>query len=426
MESSKSPKPRICIALPGTDYVSHAPLLFANTLPMVPHLQKWFDVTLLFRQVVGNPELEYSYISILESAPLPSAQSQPTANFSPTGFFSAWRYLRQFKRLPKTYFQSFDLVIERQWSLVGSLTQVARRQGAAALMVLEAEFYDTRQPYFGWAKYPRKQLSTTLFKQLLPQFRQRWIKAASGLIVETEQMATFVRQQQMAPEDKTIYAIANGINPDIFFPRDRNDCRRTLGLNTDTVIITYLGSLNGFIQSPGAMIEALGRSQPVNVELHIIGDGLKRQEFETIAQRYQAKAIFHGRQSQRDAALYIGAANLCVAPYDKSLFPKGEFTSASLKVCEYLACGRPVMTIPAARMDHLLQKGAYGFYIDNSLESFQTFFQAMPSPATVLSKENILCQHLQDGTLKQKDIVVTWQDIAEQYKKVILTTLQKP
>ena len=418
-------KPRICIALPGTDYVAHAPLLFANTLPMLPYLQEVFDVTILFRKVVGKPQLNYKYLTILDNNQLSeSAKQQSTANFSPTGVFSAGKYLQKLNQFAQSHYQEFDLVLERQWSLVGALADAFARYQVSTIFVVEAEFYTTKKSQFNWKTHPISQLSNYLFKQLLPQVRRKWIKNSQAIIVETEQMKSFLIEQNYASKDKTIYSIPNGINPDIFSPRDRHNSRQQLGISQTEIILTYVGSLNRFIQEPGAIIEALGKVKPQNVVLYIIGDGLKRKELEKIAQKYQASVKFQGRLTQQESALYMGAANICIAPYNKALFPNKKFTSASLKVCEYLACGRPVLTIPCKRMNHLLDDGKYGFLVENNLDSYQAFFHDLPSLAEIQNKEITLINDLNNSTLKSNQIVMTWNDIADIYKKAITRTLK--
>ncbi|NER29626.1 MAG: glycosyltransferase family 4 protein [Symploca sp. SIO1C4] len=408
------------MALPGTDYVPHAPLLFANTLPLLPYLAEDFEVTLVLRKALGKPQLECDYLTILDSNQLSEAEKkQSTANFSPTGFFSAWKYLKILDKFPKAHAKDFDLVIERQWSLVGSLSNTFRRYGVPAIFVVEAEFYTTRQAKIDWRSHPVKQASTSLFTNLLPQVRRQWIRNSSGIVVETEQMKSFLIEKKYASYNKPIYSIPNGIEPQIFFPRDRHACRQQLGISQDSLVLTYVGSLNRFIQEPGPIIEALGREQPKDVVLYVIGDGNKRKELENIASKFGASVVFKGRLPQPEAALYVGAANLCLAPYNKALFPEGKFTSASLKVCEYLACGRPVLTIPCERMEHLLSKGEYGFLVENEVESYREFFQKIPSSEEILEIENLLIENLNNSTLRAQGIVLTWKDIAEMYKKVI-------
>jgi glycosyltransferase involved in cell wall biosynthesis len=216
-----------------------------------------------------------------------------------------------------------------------------------------------------------------------------------------------------------------GVDPDIFYPQNRDRCREQLGIPSDQIVLTYAGSLNRFIQEPGAMIEALGKERPSGVVFHILGDGSKRGELEEITRRFDAPVVFHGRVPQETAALYIGAANLCVAPYNKHLYPDQKFTSASLKVCEYLASGRLVLTISCERMSYLLDRGRYGFYVDNEVNAYRSFFRNFPTVEELSQMETVLLEDLKHDRLRAKGIVLTWRDIANQFKHVINATLSQ-
>ncbi|NET31642.1 MAG: glycosyltransferase family 4 protein [Cyanothece sp. SIO1E1] len=419
-------KPRICIALPGTDYVPQAPLLFANTLPLLPYLQEDFEIIILFRKALGKPALDYPYMTILDINKLSASDKQgSTANFSPTGLFNAFKYLRVLRRFTQQHIDKFDLVLERQWSLVGALSQSFSQNKVPAIFVLEAEFYTTRKANIQLYKHPIGWLSTVGFKKLLPILRRKWIQSVDRIVVETDEMKSFLLKNSYISKTEQAFSIPNGINPEIFYPRDRDLCREKLNIKKDEIVLTYVGSLNRFIQEPGPIIQALGQVQTKNITLHLIGDGLKRKEFENLAQQYNTKIIFHGRLTQPQAVQYIGAANLCIAPYNQALFPSGEFTSASLKVCEYLACGRPVMTIPCSRMNHLLQGEKYGFLVSNTVKSYKNFFQAIMDTNTFVKKEGDLIADLQHGVLKNRQIVMTWEDIAQLYKNVIWSALKE-
>ncbi|MGD1701965.1 glycosyltransferase [Dapis sp. BLCC M229] len=417
--SSNQKKPRICIALPGINYYKSTAYVL-NTEPLLTYLEKDFEVTVVFRKTVEKPVLGYRFLTILDVNKITEKEKQQTdANFSATGLFGALKYMNILNKFVHKNRKQFDLVIEKQWSLVGCLSTAFQRYNVPGIFIVEAEFYTTGKAKFDWKKNPVKQASTMIFKQLLPHLREKWIQKSNGIIVETEQMKSFLIENSLANSSKKIYPIPNGINPEIFFPRDRQSCREKLGISQEDLILTYVGSLNRFIQEPGPIIEALGNVKPPNVFMHIIGDGKKQKELEKLAEKYGAAVKFHGRLSQQEASLYMGSANICVAPYNRSLFPGGNFTSASLKVCEYLACGRLVISIPCERMEHLLDGGGYGFLVENNRESYQEFFQKLPDIREILEKENNLIRDLNNSTLKNKEIVMTWKDIAEMYKIVI-------
>ncbi|MGJ3250097.1 MAG: glycosyltransferase family 4 protein [Elainellaceae cyanobacterium] len=422
--NSNSRKPKICLALPGINYVPDTTYVL-NTIPIVNALKDEFDITLVFRSILkADVPPEHSYLTILLSNSTESTSSE-SVYFSPTNPFKAFSYLNQLEKFAHDHARQFDLIIERQWILVGSLASAFSRRGVPAISIHEAEFYTAKRVSLRSWKHWRTELNTTIMATILPHLRQRWINQTHSLIVETEQMKQFLLKHQRIKPDVNIYAIPNGVDPTIFYPRDRPACRQQLGIAPDAFVLVYVGSLNRFIQEPAPLIQALGQIHHPNIVLHILGDGMKRRELKRFARHYSSPTIFHGKVSQDQAALYIGAANLCVAPYNKSLFPEHQFTSASLKVCEYLACGRLVMTIPCDRMNHLLDHGCYGFLVENQTESYIQLLQHLPDLGTLTEMETTLIQNLNTGKLANQHIVLSWDHISEFYKQAIRETFSR-
>lgn len=414
------PKPRICIALPGTHYASHVPHVLM-TQPLISYLMQDYHVTLVFRKMLEVPNIDCRYLTILDEANFSDKERRNrNVYYMPDNLFRVWKYNRLLQQFADKHAHEFDLVIERQWLLVGALTSAFSRYRVPTMANLEAEFYTTSS-----SDQILKQVWNQFFQFLLPKLRRQWLNQVNGVIVETDQMTDFLRDSGYVSLNKPIAAIPMGINPDIFYPQNRDRCRETLNIAPNAIMLTYAGSLNRFIQEPGAMIEALGKECPPGVVLHILGDGSKRKELEDIAQTLNAPVVFHGRVPQETAALYIGAANLCIAPYNKHLYPDNKFTSASLKVCEYLASGRLVLTIACERMDYLLDQGRYGFYVDNEVNAYRSFFRNLPTFEELAQMERVLLEDLRHDRLRAKGIVLTWYDIANQFKQVINATLSQ-
>ena len=76
----------------------------------------------------------------------------------------------------------------------------------------------------------------------------------------------------------------------------------------------------------------------------IVGDGVMRDELVALVKQtgISDKVIFIGSIPYKRVPLYINASDVCVAPFRGE---RNERTGLSpLKLCEYLACERPVVT----------------------------------------------------------------------------------
>ena len=139
------------------------------------------------------------------------------------------------------------------------------------------------------------------------------------------------------------------MNTELFHPRDRGDCRRTLSLY-EVPTVVWMGALAGW-QGLQTLVDAAVRIRAVvPARFLIIGDGPARAACEAaVAERGLAEAFhFTGQVPYARVAHYLGAADVCVAMFPGNRGGKGSISA--LKTVSYLACGRPVVT---TEMDEL-------------------------------------------------------------------------
>lgn len=421
---TSSRKPRICLALPGIQYQPRSPYVL-STLPMVPYLEKDFDITLVYRKVLDTSEadhIEHKYLTLVDPHTMSEREKLNTFSYCvPENYVALWKCRRQIQEFAARHARDFDLVFEKEWPILGAFSSAFGRYGVPTVILVEAMYKYPKAPQMSLAK----KAASIGFQRLRPYLRERWCDRVDSIVAETPEMKTFLQDYGYVKPTTPIYPIPYGVDPDTFAPRDRAQCRQELGIPQDAYVLTYVGSLNRFIQEPAPILEALGREKPANVVLHVVGDGSKREELEALARQSGASAVFHGRLAQKEAARYIGAADLTVAPYNKYLYMADQFTCASLKVPEYLSCGRPVLSIPCDRMETLLGGGQYGFLVGNDVEAYQQFFRNLPSRETLHHMADQILRDIDNGTLKDRQILLRWWDIADLYKQVFLETLER-
>ncbi|WP_339383331.1 glycosyltransferase [Oculatella sp. LEGE 06141] len=391
---------------------------------MVPYLEEEYDVTVVYRKILNPEGLDHNYLTIVDETHCsPRERLNTNSYFSPADHLRLWKYKKVLARFAEKHANDFDLILEKEWPLLGLFSSVFKPYNVPNVLLAEAVYKFSKQPPLPaegsvlnqWVERGAK----VGFEQACFYLRKQWSRQANGIVAETDQLKSFFLDYEYTTPEQPVYPIPYGVNVERFYPQSREACRQQLGIPLDQFVFTYVGSLNRFIQEPAPLIEALGREQLPNAVFHIVGDGGKRHELEAIARQFNAPVVFHGRVAQREVPLHIGAANICVAPYNKSLYLNEKFTCASLKIPEYLACGRPVLTIPCERMDHLLDGQTYGFLVENRVEHYQAFLQNLPNAEMRSEMEAQLVHDLGNSTLKSKNIVLTWRDIADMHKQVI-------
>lgn len=180
----------------------------------------------------------------------------------------------------------------------------------------------------------------------------RW---ATGVVVVTPAIAQSIRARfRRVPAH--IAVIPNGADVDVFRPRDAATCRRQLGLPVDGRYITYVGAFQSW-QGLSTLVAAA--AQVPDATFLLVGDGPERAAITSQIARLglDRRVQVVSRQAPRQAACYMGAADVCAAPYTTAAASAGEsgapMARSPLKIYSYLACGRPVVA------SHFQEAGAF-------------------------------------------------------------------
>lgn len=136
--------------------------------------------------------------------------------------------------------------------------------------------------------------------------------------------------------------VRNGVDPDHFFPQPQEKTRAELGLTAPGPYIVFVG---GFFSWHGldTLVDALAvvvKSFPA-VQCLLVGDGHTKRSLEEQVRRLQLSAHvrFVGRVDFDMVPTWIAASDVCVVLHRQTRSYPGD----SMKLWEYLACGRPVV-----------------------------------------------------------------------------------
>ncbi|HHT9138095.1 MAG TPA: glycosyltransferase family 4 protein [Candidatus Wunengus sp. YC60] len=140
-----------------------------------------------------------------------------------------------------------------------------------------------------------------------------------------------------------IIVIENGVNTELFYPKDKKEMRDLLKLDQDCYYLIFVGSfyphhgVHHIINILNCIIQKLS-----NVKLITIGSGYLLESAVNLAKKLElmTHVYFVGEIAYEKIPNYINAADAGIF----ILTGIGKIYGKSLKLYEYMACGKPVIT----------------------------------------------------------------------------------
>ena len=152
-----------------------------------------------------------------------------------------------------------------------------------------------------------------------------------------------------------------GANEGRFHPGiDGRAARERYGLG-DAFVVGYAGTFRPW-HGVDVLVRAVSRLQDQSIRVLLIGDGPGRAEIESqiAAAGLEDRFVFTGAVEYGEVPELLAAADICVAPFEPR-FHKGSrgsgFVLDPLKVFEYLALGKPAITVRERNIEALFTDG---------------------------------------------------------------------
>ena len=193
----------------------------------------------------------------------------------------------------------------------------------------------------------------------MPLIRPKIVKAlnrAAGIIAVSEALKT--RMVELGIPVEKIAVIRNGVDREVFYPRDRNEARRRLHLDPEGQILLSVGALvpvKGFDR----LIEAMAllnqtEQHAKRLKLFIIGQGSERQTLESQISNLKLENCVKllGEKPQAELVEWYSAADLfCLASHREG---------CPNVILEALACGLTVVAVDVGGVGELVNSELFG------------------------------------------------------------------
>jgi glycosyltransferase involved in cell wall biosynthesis len=190
------------------------------------------------------------------------------------------------------------------------------------------------------------------------------IKGSAKLTVVTENIKQSLHHNYKIPHPK-IDVIPNGANTELFRPLNMLNSREQLDIDRNDTVICFEGC---FYAWQG--LEYLVGTMPIilkkvpNTTFLIVGDEVstgngdsKRKLIGMVKELdLEKKVIFTGVVPYEEVPIYLNASDVCVAPFIKKRNIKVGLSP--LKIYEYAACGKPIVTSRIPNLEFIEQNNA--------------------------------------------------------------------
>ncbi|MBK6581483.1 MAG: glycosyltransferase family 4 protein [Gammaproteobacteria bacterium] len=359
----------VCFAAPGHTLLSTAGST-RNILATATALSEWADVTLAFRNVaesLTSADFRVETIAAPESGDA-ARDDVAIRGLNPLSHYS---YLNSLRSYASCNAERFDVIFEKGWRFSGFLAHAFRKHGVEAILIEnDARFWtDPVRDVRGALKY----VAHFTAQQLAGYCSRR----VDVVVAETEQLkSALIAGRGLRPE--RIEVVPLGVDHAVFHPRDSAAARAELGISPAANIMLYVGGMDQY-HDLSALLEALRDTAPPGLEIHLVGDGEYRGRYENLARGLTVPVVFHGQVNHHRVPSYIAAADLCLAPYQTKGFFRNQVAFSTLKIPEYMACEKPVISVPSGHILQLIEEGVTGFLFDNEVPRWRTFLEQIPT-----------------------------------------------
>ena len=391
---------KICYVVPGHNLLEEAGPT-RNVLSVAEALSKWTEVTVAFRKIIKP--VENCQYKMVELDPFGKTPDDPVDDgaIRGTGLLDFLRYLKTLKSIVQETSSQFDVILEKSWILSGYLISAYQKQGVPGVLVenIVRTWNEPIRDLYSLTRYFRYKYAQAMIGRFLGRI--------PAVIAETDELKESIVKRWRVPENK-ISVVDLGVDSQLFRPEEQAQARQELGIDLNAEVMLYVGAMDD-CHDLSPVIEAMNHKPVPSLELHLVGNGNHSERFREVASKGSARVYFHGLVPHERVPKYIAAADVCLAPYNVNFFPEKEVAYSILKVHEYLSCGRPVISVPSARLFKLIQPDVTGFLMPHEVSAWQKFLDDFPSRERFKTMANeVTDRHSHHG----------WDKTAKEYFKI--------
>ncbi len=225
----------------------------------------------------------------------------------------------------------------------------------------------------------------------------------------TQAMATTVistalreRAIKLGVPEKSIVKITGGADVENFQPRDKNDCRKKLGISQEAKVVGFMGFVHYDLDlALKAFAEIYRKDQ--TAKLILVGKPSPMTKVIAQQEGCEKGILEYGILPYEEISDYMGAADVFLLPFANKQANIGRWPN---KVGDYMAMARPIVSSPIGEMVHLFKSEDIGLLADPTPKDFA-------DAAMNLMADRNLSQRLGEQARKAAEERYSWEHLTE-------------
>lgn len=266
----------------------------------------------------------------------------------------------------------------------------------------------------GWVLSELCQTGYSKWKLFYIRFIQRINYVYATRLIPVSEGLKILVLKHYPVDHANVLPISNGTNPEKFRPIPQTEAREQIGISSDSQVIGFIGSCYSY-HGVQHLIKAarLVLQEKPETKFIIAGDGAQRQEWIELTKSLHIYNSFQfpGVVPFDRAPVYINSFDICVAPWDIELFNKT--AGSPMKLFDYLACGKPVITSQVYGVYKIVKKYNCGVVID--VKNSELFSETLLNLLENSKNRKVMGKRGREAILKY----FTWEKTSKNIEKVL-------
>ena len=212
--------------------------------------------------------------------------------------------------------------------------------------------------------------------------------------------------------------VSGGVNLSLFHEDEelRNSFRAQLGFGLQNKVIGYIGTFQDW-HGIDTLLYSLKELRAINPNVKVLLAGPYYEKYESLAKSLGLGDIclFTGPVEHEKVSGYINASDIMVALYEpgKNRLRRQYGIGSPLKILEYMACGKPVISTDVKPIDEVVHNGESGYLVEPGNQ------KALISAISSLLNDSSEANSLGIRARKMAEMHHSWKELANTVDSIL-------